>query len=171
MKVKLNKTDKTRLSELIDTYMPLGDREYRISDNGGLTAEIKGKRIIWMLGFGKNQDFLEVNMIIIQKIIEQKPNIETVQKFCSDAMGQLVIKNDRSKAIKSLYMAHLVEECTEDDQRPEKPRRKQSSDVRIEIEEEFGSEYPHPIRILKGMSSSEHIAQMLNNSDCIILHE
>jgi hypothetical protein len=166
---KLNKIDKSRLSELIDAYLN-PTQEYKIEDNGGVTSKVEGKKIIWLIGMGHTRDFHEITLNLIQKVMEKKASIVTVQSFCSDAMSHLMTTNDRSRVIKSIYMAHLIEPDPDEGPPPERGQkwRKQPS-VEVEIREEPSNSYPHPIRILQGMSTSEQIAQLLNNSDCIVM--
>lgn len=171
-KIKLNKTDKTRLAELVDTYIKI-DTEYKIEDNGSVTAKIRDKKLKWLLGMGETRDFHDITLNLIQRIMDQKASIINVQAFCSDAMSQMMTNNNRSSVIKSLYMAHLTEPQDEDEDEPapRKRRRTEPQTVEVEIEHERRPSRNHSIRILQGMSSSEHIAQMLNNSECIVLHD
>ena len=174
-KLKLNKTDKTRLAELVDTYLRI-DSEYKIEDNGSVTAKIKDKQIKWLFGLGEVRDFHEITLNMIQKIMEQKASIINVQAFCSDAMSHLMTDNNRSAVIKALYMAHLTERKEDEDEDQSPPRRKerrQSRPLEVEIEVEHEPHGgPHTMRILQGMASSgDEIARILNNSSCIVLNE
>ncbi len=166
---KLNKIDKSRLSELIDTYLK-PNREYKIQDNGGVTSKVEGKKIMWLIGLGDSVDFHEIVSNLVQEIMKEKESIVPVQGLCSSAMSDLIITNDRSKVIKSIYMAHLIEPDTDEEPPTERKSkwRKQPS-VEIEIKEEPPRGYPHPIRVLQGISTNEQIAQLLNNSDCIVM--
>lgn len=171
-KIKLNKVDKTRLAEMVDTYLRI-DSEYKIEDNGSVTAKVKDKQIKWLFGLGEVRDFHEITLNLIQKIMEQKASIINVQAFCSDAMSRLMTDNNRSAVVKSLYMAHLTEPQNDDENGPVKRSRPRRQTVEVEIEHEQPDYEPgtHTMRILQGMSSSEQIATILNNSSCIVLNE
>lgn len=173
-KIKLNKIDKTRLSELVDTYLKI-ESEYKIEDNGGVTAKIKGKRFRWIFGIGESRDFHELTLNIIKVIMEQKATIPDAQIFCSDAMGAMMTSNDRKSVIKSLYMAHLVEpqdEYSDDEshQKSKKQRRKLET-IEVEVETEQRYSRDKPIRVLQGISAGDQLARLLNNSDIIVMRD
>lgn len=168
---KLDKTDKIRYAELIDTYIRYST-EYTVSDNGSVTAKENGKWIKWVLGLGEVRDFHDIALNLIQKLMEQKGDIAYVQALCSDAMSCMMTNNDRSSAIKSLYIAHLTEGNPEEMIcQPTKQQQKPNRAQKIEVEVREERKQPHAIRIMQSLPTNQQIADILNNSNCIVLHE
>lgn len=174
MRIKLNKTDKIRLAELVEAYIRL-NTQFKVEDNGSVTAKIPNKNFKWMLGFGEVRDFHEITMRLIQSLMEQKAEIPAVQSFCSDAMSHLMTDNDRSSVIKCLYMAHLTDKNNDNldgyEERPRDRKRKHEVHVDVEVQRESSPVRNHAIKVFRGILSSDHIAETLNNSGCIVVRE
>lgn len=168
--------DANRLSELISIYLnPPG--EFTLYKNG----EVAINKAAWWrrklnIRDDSTMDFLSTVQEIADVMMTVKNNIPLVQVLCSEAIGILIDTNDRQEVIKKLYSAHLVDDSfsqkfpIKQNNQQQQNNRRQSIDVQV-IEQKINR--PMSVKVFNNntMRSSEFIADQLNATDVVILHE
>ena len=79
-----------------------------ISKNGEISINESGNFFGWLTP--KKIDFLEATQLILESIHKGKEEIAFVGALCSKALGNLMIFNDREKAIEYMFIADLTNE-------------------------------------------------------------
>lgn len=110
MKKKLNKYDKLRLAELVDSYLNITS-DYTIN-SGGEVDYSKDTFIVRVFkGIeASKMDFLTVVHTISEKIMSTAGLNNYSSFLCGRSLGILIDTNDRPEVIKHLYAAFLLKD-------------------------------------------------------------
>jgi hypothetical protein len=110
MRVKLDRYDKLRLAELVDSCLTITN-DYTISSSGEVDYSEQGlvMRVIKGVEASK-MDFLTVVHNVSESIMG-RVNLNDYSKFlCGKALGILIDTNNRPEVIKCLYAAFLLKD-------------------------------------------------------------
>lgn len=107
---RLDRYDKLRLAELVDTYLGLTS-EYTISSNGEIDYSKDSFIIRLFKGLeASKMDFLTVVHLLSEKIMKGNEANQNTMYLCGRALGILIDSNNRPEVIKSLYAAFLLKD-------------------------------------------------------------